>query len=113
MKKRSLMDRLRDKKKQKTGPVVGVSWYLEPDWVHVKAAAMDPDRFENSYSEWETMVNEAVASLRSRLPTVVKVLVTADEFLPWCLVQGKPNNAAARSEYVSEKLNNGTARVAT
>jgi methylthioribose-1-phosphate isomerase len=103
MKKPSLLERLRAKKKTKS-TVVGVTWYTEENWNKVKAAATDPERFEETYAEWSGMAIEAVADLKKTGVNAVKVLVIQNEFLPWCLAHNKPNNAASRAEFVSEKL---------
>lgn len=62
MKKSSLIERLRAKKLART-TVMGVVWYTEEDWGLVKAAATDPERFEQTYAEWVAMVTKAIADL--------------------------------------------------
>jgi hypothetical protein len=103
MKKPSLMDRLRAKNKARSS-VVGVTWYTEEDWSKVKAAATDPERFEETYSEWKAMAIEAVADLKKAGVNTVRYFVLPNELLPWCLLHKKPNNAASRAEFVAEKL---------
>jgi methylthioribose-1-phosphate isomerase len=103
MRKPSLLERLRSKKKARS-TVVGVTWYTEEDWSKVKAAATDPERFEGTYSEWNAMAVEAVADLKKVGVNTVKFFVIPNELLPWCLAHNKPNNAASRAEFVSEKL---------
>jgi hypothetical protein len=103
MKKTSLMDRLRAKKKARSS-VVGVTWYTEEEWSKVKAAATDPERFEETYAEWTAMAIEAVADLKKVGVNTVNFFVTPNELLPWCLLHNKPNNAASRAEFVAEKL---------
>ena len=103
MKKPSLLERLRAKK-QTPSSVVGVTWYTEENWVRVKAAATDPERFEETFAEWNAMAVEAVADLKKAGVNAVKFLVDPNELLPWCLLRNKPNNAASRAEFVSEWL---------
>ena len=103
VKKPSLLERLRAKKHTRL-TVVGVTWYTEENWNKVKAAATDPERFEETYAEWNAMAIEAVAHLKKTGVNTVKVLVIPNELLPWCLAHSKPNNAASRAEFVSEKL---------
>jgi hypothetical protein len=83
---------------------VGVTWYSEDQWQLVKAAATDPERFEASYADWVSMAEESTAKLLSAGIVTECVLVVAAELLAWCLVHGKANDAAARSEYVSMLL---------
>ena len=103
MKKPSLLERLRAKKRNRS-TVVGVTWYTEENWSKVRAAATDPDRFEETYAEWSAMAVEAVADLKKTGVNAVKVLIVPNELLPWCLAHNMSNNAASRAEFVSEKL---------
>ena len=103
MKKPSLMERLHAKKKMRS-TVVGVTWYTEENWSKVKAAATDPERFEETYAEWDAMAIEAVADLKKAGVNMVKFFVIPNELFPWCLLHSKPNNAASRAEFVAEKL---------
>ena len=103
MKKPSLMERLHAKKKMRS-TVVGVTWYTEENWSKVKAAATDPERFEETYAEWDAMAIEAVADLKKAGVNTVKFFVIPNELFPWCLLHSKPNNAASRAEFVAEKL---------
>ena len=103
MKKPSFVERLRAKKKARA-TVVGVTWYTEENWSKVKAAATDPERFEETYAEWSTMAIEAVADLKKAGVNTVKFSVVPNELLPWCFAHNKPNDAASRAEFVSEKL---------
>ena len=103
MKKQSLMERLRAKKQARSS-VVGVTWYTEENWSRVRAAATDPERFEDMYAEWNAMAVEAVAGLKRTGVNTVKFFINADELLSWCLRHNKPNNAESRTEFVSEGL---------
>ncbi|MEO6276648.1 hypothetical protein [Roseateles sp.] len=103
MKKRSLLERLRAKKAARP-TVFGVTWYSEENWSRVKEAATDPERFEATYVEWHVMAEAALAAIRKTGVHPVKVLVSCEELLPWCLLHGRPNTAASRAQFVSEKL---------
>jgi hypothetical protein len=103
MKKPSFVKRLRAKKNARA-TVVGVTWYTEENWSRVKAAATDPERFEETYAEWSTMAIEAVADLKKAGVNAVKLSVVPNELLAWCLAHNKPNDAASRAEFVSERL---------
>jgi len=103
VKKHSPMRRLRAPKPARS-PAVGVTWYTAETWARVKAAAKDPERFEATYAEWDAMAVEAIAKLERAGVGAVKVFIAPDELLSWCLAHNKPNNAASRAEFVSEKL---------
>ena len=87
--------------------VTGVAWYTSSEWARVKAAAVDPDRFEATFAEWEAMAEKALADLRKAGLLAQKCLVTAEELEKWCVTQGTRNDAAARARFVSEKLRSG------
>jgi hypothetical protein len=112
MKKPSLLERLRAKKAPRQDVIACVVWYTSEEWVRVKASASDPEVFENTFSEWEAMAEEALVSVRKAVANPLKVFVCADELLPWCLAFGKENNAAGRSEFAlakSREDSNGSA----
>lgn len=100
MKKRRFSAGAKLKKLVPGDVAVGVGWYTPQDWAVIKANALDPERFEDSFAEWEKMANDSFANIRKSLPGAVKTLVSADALLAWCLVEGRINDAAARSEFV-------------
>jgi hypothetical protein len=89
---------------QRPTPIVGVGWYTEPEWASVKAAAADPQVFEQSFTEWVAMAEETLARMRVAGIEPHKVLVKSSELLAWCLVHGKVNNASSRAQFVSERV---------
>jgi len=94
------------------GPNVGVSWYTEEEWAKVKAAAVDPERFEATYSEWLQVAEDALLKLRAMGIDAHKSYIQASELLAWCLAHGKRNDGAARAQFVSKqgrKSNEGSA----
>ena len=106
MPKLPLLERLRVKKAMQSGPVA-VGWYTPDEWARVKAAAADPDVFENSFREWEAMAAGALRDLRNVGTIPIKVLISADELQAWCLDNGKPVRADARAQFVLEKARGG------
>lgn len=104
MKKRSLKQRRRARSLTQGFPVAGVAWYSEDQWALVKASAADAERFENSYSEWVTMAEDALRNIQAAGLKPVRVLLTASELSAWCIARGKPNDAGARAQFASEKM---------
>lgn len=103
MRKPSLLERLRAKKRNQ-GLLVGVTWYTAETWAAVKATAVDPERFEASFAEWEAM---AVSTRRDLQRSGVRTLpfpIEPQDFFAWCALNNKENDAAARAEFVSERL---------
>jgi hypothetical protein len=83
-----------------TGSSVGVGWYTAEEWVKVKNSAADPERFEDTYTEWVEMAEKALLDLRAVGINARKYPVIASELLAWCVAHGKVNDAAARAEYI-------------
>lgn len=106
MPKRPLLERLRLKKALQSRPAA-VCWYTPDEWARVKAVAVDPAVFENSFQEWEAMATDALRDLRNAGVIPVKVLISADELQAWCFARGKPVRADARAEFVIEKARGG------
>ena len=103
MRKPTLLERLRAKKRNRA-MLVGVTWYTGETWTQVKASAADPERFEESFSKWEAM---AISALREFLRSgvqAVKFHIIPEEFVAWCTLNNKVNNAESRAEFVAEKL---------
>ena len=71
---------------------VNVGWYTEEEWTKVKAAAVDPERFEASYPEWVQMAEESLAQFHATGIMAEKHHVNADALLAWCMIHGKPND---------------------
>ena len=82
--------------------VIGVTWYAEQEWAKVKAASVDPERFEATYAEWIAMAEKVLSEMLARGIIAEQCSIKSDALLAWCLARNKPNNAAARAEYVSE-----------
>jgi len=89
---------------RRVAPVMGVVWYSAPEWARVKAAAADPERFEATYEEWTATAGASLAELRRAGAVPKKVDVGASALLAWCLAHDRPNDAAARAQYVSERM---------
>lgn len=103
MRKPSLIERLRAKKRNHA-MLVGVTWYNQETWARVKATAADPERFEDSFQEWEAMAITAIRDLLRSGVRAMKVPIMPEEFAAWCALHDKLNNAEARAEFVSEQL---------
>jgi hypothetical protein len=90
-------------KQRGAGVHVGVGWYVEEEWAKVKAAAADPERFEEAYAEWVQVAESALAELRAAGVNAEKCYIVAEELLAWCIAHGKPNDGASRAEFVAEQ----------
>ena len=84
--------------------VVAVDWYTEENWAAIKNAAVDPERFENTYAEWCGMAAQALIDLESAGILGQPLYVEYNELLAWCGANDKPNDGATRAMFVSEKV---------
>jgi len=100
--KKSLPTRRQDSASQ--GSAVGVAWYTSSEWSRVKAAAADPERFEDSFEEWVVIAEDALVQLQRAGLSAEKFLVDADELAKWCVDNRLENNSSARAGFVSEQL---------
>jgi len=91
-------------KLQRRAVKVGVTWYTEDQWRLIRAASTDAERFEETYAEWVAMLEETTKNMLAAGIVTERIPVIASELLAWCLAHGKENNAAARSQFVSEQL---------
>jgi hypothetical protein len=81
--------------------IVGLAWYTEEEWLKVKTAAVDPDRFEETYREWLQLAEEALVKLRAEGINAQRSYIKTEELLAWCLAHNKLNDAAARAKFVA------------
>jgi hypothetical protein len=91
-------------KKANSGMVLGVAWYREADWPRIKALFPDAKELHDSYAEWLKSAEDSVKWLGRPGVSVEPITIDIDDFLGWCTVRGRTRDAAARSEYVIEKL---------
>ncbi|MDI1310416.1 MAG: hypothetical protein PSV17_13435 [Methylotenera sp.] len=103
MRKPSLLERLRAKKRTQS-MIIGVTWYTDETWLIVKAAASDPECFEESFSAWEAMAVTARRDLQRSGARTLEFHITPQELFDWCEQNKKVNNAESRAEFVSEML---------
>lgn len=103
MRKPTLLERLRAKKRNKS-ILLGMTWYTDETWAQVKATAADPERLEKSFPQWETMAISALRELQRAGVRAVKFQIVPEEFFAWCALNCKINNTESRSEFVSEML---------
>jgi hypothetical protein len=104
MRKPSLLERLRAKKRNRA-IMVGFTWYTGETWAQVKSSAADPECFEESFPQWEAMAVSALRELLRSGVQAVKFPIMPEELLAWCALNNKVNNAEARAEFVSAKMN--------
>lgn len=104
MKKPTLYQRLKAKKRSQS-LIIGVTGYADEEaWRQVKASALDPECFEDSFEKWKAM---AIAARREFQRSGVRALefnIVPEEFAAWCALNSQDNNSTSRAEFVSERL---------
>ncbi|MBU1425253.1 MAG: hypothetical protein KKH12_10610 [Gammaproteobacteria bacterium] len=103
MKKPTLQQRLRAKNRSQS-LLIGVTWYNAETWAQVKAAATDPERFEDSFQKWEAMAIKARREFQRSGVRAIECQIIPEEFFEWCAQNNQENNSTSRAEFVSAKL---------
>lgn len=91
----------------KPGPkrtVVGVAWYRREQWARLVEVCADAHALDDSYDAWLRNATARFAELTAAGLTLERVDVDVERLLAWCLVQGRPVDNMARSEYAAKRL---------
>ena len=84
--------------------LIGIAWYRPDQYALLRALAVDSDSMADTYEQWLAGVTKTIDDLRQRGVVARKVNVDINDLVAWCQQRKKPLNGAARSEYVTEKL---------
>lgn len=103
MRKPTLYQSIKAKRRTQS-MVIGVTWYTPETWAQVKATAVDPECFEDSFEKWKTMAVAARRNFQRSGVMALECQVVPEEFFAWCAHNERQNDSTARGEYVSEKL---------
>lgn len=103
MRKPSFQQRLHAKKRSQV-LLIGVTWYNEETWAKVKASAVDPECFEETFEKWKTIAVAARRVFQRSGVRAIECLIDPQAFFDWCALNGQENNAHSRAEFVSEVL---------
>ena len=103
MKKPTLYQSIKAKRRTQS-LVIGVTWYTAETWAQVKATAVDPECFEESFEKGKAMAVTARRNFQRSGVLALEYQIVPEEFFAWCAQNGQDNNSAARGEYVSERL---------
>lgn len=103
MRKPTLYQSLKAKRRSQS-LVIGVTWYTEETWAQVKATAVDPECFEDTFAKWKAMAVAARRNFQRSGVLALECQIVPEEFFAWCAQNNQENNSTSRGEYVSEKL---------
>ena len=103
MRKPTLYQSLKAKRRSQS-LVIGVTWNTEENWAQVKATAVDPECFEDSFPKWKDMAVAARRNFQRSGVLALECQINPQEFFAWCALNNQENNATSRGEFVSEVL---------
>ena len=104
MRKPTLYQSLKAKKRSQSLIIAVTSYTDEEAWAQVKATAVDPECFEDSFVKWKAA---ALAARRQFLRSGVRALecmIVPEDFFAWCKANDCVNDAAARADFASVTL---------
>ncbi|MBS1145408.1 MAG: hypothetical protein H6R14_2814 [Proteobacteria bacterium] len=103
MRKPTLYQSIKAKRRTQS-MVIGLTWYTPETWAQVKARAVDPACFEESFDKWKAMAVAARRNFQRSGVMALEYQIVPEEFFAWCAKNGQANDSTARGEYVSERL---------
>ena len=95
---------MRKRAKKASTLVVGLAWYRAEDWSRLKSMLPDGDQLEVTHAEWLAHGEKVERRLRRDGHVVKRILIDPTIFRAWCLLQGLPMDAKARTEYAAERV---------
>jgi hypothetical protein len=91
--------------KKRTAPTeIGLGWYRREDWQRLLQMFPDRDKLHETYDEWLKDVHKGEKLVKREGNVVKRIIVDPDELAAWCALRGLQPVAAARAEYVCEKM---------
>ena len=82
--------------------LISIAWYRPEQWQRWLRVVDDRDSLEDTFEEWEANATAQLAALRGRGIRVQEIVLDVDEVQRWCLMQKRPLDAEARSEFAGE-----------
>ena len=81
--------------------VVGVPWYLEPDYPGILEVMEDAADMPDSFDKWLGEAEAEERRLRSGGRVVARAIIDPFEFTIWCRNEGVKPDAAARNGFAA------------
>jgi len=89
---------------RKQAMIVAVVGYTAETWAQVKATAIDPQCFEDTFEKWKDAALSARREFQRSGVQAVECQLEPDVFAEWCAQHQQQNDSKARAEFVSVKL---------
>lgn len=86
---------------------VTIPWYDSEQYSQLLEQAIDRERLDSTYEEWQRRANLLVEELEGRGTRIEKVLVNVHDLVNWCASHSRSVDADARSEYARELNRSG------
>ena len=74
-------------------------WYQPDEWEALKQHAVDKEILDDSYEDWRSNANKAIAEIQSQGKQVQKISINIERLLAWCEQEGMENTSATRTQY--------------
>ncbi len=87
--------------KKKKEMVLGIGFYRREQWPLLLETAVDSHLLEKTYDDWMTVLDSSIENIRATGLEPELVDIDVEELLAFCKKEGLPNNAAARSRFIS------------
>ena len=84
-------------------PQIGLGWYTREQWQRLVALAPDRADLDDTFEEWREQAERALEELTAQGHAIRKVFVDVDDLAAWCESRGRPRDASARAEYITEQ----------
>ena len=84
---------------------IGIAWYKPEQWELLRAESVDSENLEDTYEEWLEFIEQQMQEARKAGIIISKVEVDVEEIIAWCRIRQRPMDTDARSEFVTQKMN--------
>jgi hypothetical protein len=91
-------------KRRTAATEIGLGWYRREDWNRLLEMFPDRDKLHDTYDEWLADVRRGEKLVKREGNIVKRIIVDPAALAAWCAIQGLEPVAAARAEYVCERM---------
>ena len=96
--------------KKEAAAIVGIPWYSEESWKHMKEISADPESFHESYQIWLAHADKSVVLLTNRDKPFERLNIDPVSYSWWCENQSIVRDKESRRAYIQylleDKINN-------
>ena len=85
---------------------MGVPWYTERTWNHMKKISEDQDSFHNSFQEWLAFADRSIVLLTNIHRPFIRLDIDPISYSWWCEKNSMGKNKESRRQYIQYLLEN-------